>query len=194
LWVGGANIRSVVVVAVGGGELSVQFMHHDMITSAPCLCALFNTDAQKLPENVRASIRELEAATANCTACVVNICLRCVLPALMRSFCVPRSAARHSSPPAHSHQGHCTCTHPDPLLFVRSYGSRGEIVNACRNVAAQVQAGQLAPADIQEAHVSAALCASQYPGKPPPALLPVCVFLCARTRCLYGCTPAVCWL
>jgi undecaprenyl diphosphate synthase len=54
------------------------------------------------------------------------------------------------------------------LVLVCSYGSRGEIANACRSVAAQVQAGQLRAEEVGEGHVAAALCDA---GCPEPDIL-----------------------
>ena len=50
-------------------------------------------------------------------------------------------------------------------LFLLSYGSRGEIVNACRKVSAQVQAGTLGITEITEQTFSAALSTADCPGK-----------------------------
>jgi len=50
-------------------------------------------------------------------------------------------------------------------LLIYSYGSRGEIVNACRSVSAQVQAGSMGVEDITEQTFSAALSTANCPGK-----------------------------
>jgi len=54
------------------------------------------------------------------------------------------------------------------LCLALSYGGRAEIVDACRTLAARVAAGTLAPQDIDEAAISAAL---YQPGRDPDLLI-----------------------
>lgn len=123
---------------------------------------VLSTDPARLPDNVKTAIAALETATAHCTSFTVNICLRyvcsrssavlpvqvCVFFFVWRRRVWWSTVLTPTAPPS-------ACL----ALCVNSYGSRGEIVNACRSVAAQVQAGQLRAEEVNEGHLQAALCA-----------------------------------
>jgi undecaprenyl diphosphate synthase len=49
------------------------------------------------------------------------------------------------------------------LNICLSYGSRGEIINACQSIATDVQHGRMSPQDINETHISQKLLTANCP-------------------------------
>lgn len=78
-------------------------------------------ETNRLPAHVQEAIRQLQQATAGCTAFTVNICL--------------------------------------------SYGARGEIVNAMREISKNVVSGSIKLSDINEDRINSHLCTANCPGK-----------------------------
>ncbi len=91
------------------------------------------------------AVQQLETATALCTSLVLNICLR---------FDTSNPAVCSFVPRFHYILQNISI----------SYGARGEIVNACKKISAQVSAGTVNVGDINEQLISAALSTHDCPG------------------------------
>lgn len=135
---------------------------------------VLTTDSSKLPTNVQEAVAELEKATAKCTSFTVNICLRyssckicavclCLHVILQLYVCVRCLLC------------HLHLTH----VLLSSYGSRGELVNACKQISSKVQCGEVQVENINEQLISASLCTGDCPGT-----ISYFMYVCILSACL----------